>query len=172
MSAKKEMKQITWKNLWGSGDTAIIETIDLCFPRYDQLQRNNDISVLFWPIHTEGNLFCVTGGLQGTPQLMCARDQGQESPQLESQRRESGKVVHSLCLVYDVNSKVFLLNIYPLWWSSSLLTVNNRKHQGFRWQSTHTICIKYGYIPLKTLLHAVLIRIIIVRLYWECSNCP
>lgn len=63
-------------NLWGAGDTAIIETIDLCFPRYDQLRRNNDISVLFWPIHSEGNLFWVTGGLQGTSGPMRGWDQG------------------------------------------------------------------------------------------------
>lgn len=85
----KEAKEPSWKNLWGAGDIAIIETIDLCFPRYDQLQWNNDISVLFWPIHCEGNLFCVTGGLQGTTQLMCARDQAEERSQLERQRRES-----------------------------------------------------------------------------------
>lgn len=85
----KEAKEPSWKNLWGAGDIAIIETIDLCFPRYDQLQWNNDISVLFWPIHSEGNLFCVTGGLQGTTQLMCARDQAEESSQPERQRKES-----------------------------------------------------------------------------------
>lgn len=82
------MKELSWKNLWGARDIAIIETIDLCFPRYDQLQWNNDISVLFWPIHSQGNLFCVTGGLQGTTQLMCARDQGEESFELERQRGE------------------------------------------------------------------------------------
>lgn len=84
---QKQAKEPSWKHLWGSGDIAIIETIDLCFPRYDQLQWNNDISVLFWPIHSEGNLFCVTGGLRGTTQPMCARDQREE----EKQRKEAGK---------------------------------------------------------------------------------
>lgn len=90
----------------GAGDTAIIETIDLCFPRYDQLQWNNDISVLFWPIHSKGNLFCVTGGLQGTTQLMCARDQREQGSQLENEIQRKVVALYS-GLFQDVTPKWF-----------------------------------------------------------------
>lgn len=84
----KESNESWWQNLWGVGDTAIIETIDLCFPKYDQLQWNNDISVLFWPIHSEGNLFWMTGDLQGTQGQKRGRDPGEACFQAEDVKKK------------------------------------------------------------------------------------
>lgn len=111
--------------LWGAGDTAIIETIDLCFPRYDQLRRNNDISVLFWPIHSEGNLFWVTGGLQGTSGPMRGWDQGEGSFQAGRCREEGHFFVRRAPLGCTSESFLFFFSFeaFKQVWSSAAFTV-------------------------------------------------
>lgn len=98
----------------------------LVFPRHDQLQRNNDISVLFWPMHSEGNLFWVTGRLQGTTWLMRARDQGEESFQLERCQEEGHYFEHWPLL--GCTPKCFSLKIFSVWCSTGFTVKKKRKH--------------------------------------------
>lgn len=97
----------------------------LVFPRHDQLQRNNDISVLFWPMHSEGNLFWVTGRLQGTTWLMRARDQGEESFQLERCQEEGHYFEHWPLL--GCTPKCFSLKIFSVWCSTGFTVKKKEK---------------------------------------------